>query len=263
MIRAFQIQLIKIFTNKSFWLCVLITFAMCFTATVGTARNGDKLNVFSYIMGAENPPSADFIINSHGGVWFALFFPMISALCLVNSICDDKKSKFLRFEIFRTGVYKFNTAKYISSVLSSGICAVLGYVAFMVFCIIFFPMTGGIKLVQIIAQIIAEVFIFGVVSAVPALFTAAFTNNKYLIVCVPFLFKYCVIQFSSKLIYMAYADIQNIDKTLETLGNITNLDGILTVISYPSTEIIITNAAILLLGSAAYIFVKGGADCGE
>ncbi len=259
MIKAVQIQLIKIFTGRSFWLCVLITFAMCFTATVGTARNGDNLIVFSYITGAEDPPSADLIINERGGAWFAMFFPMISALCLVNSTCDDKKSKFQRFEIFRAGVYKFKAAKYLSGVLSSGICAVLGYAVFTAFCKIFFPTTDKTDL----AQIIAEIFIFGVVSAVPALFTAAFTDNKYLIVCVPFLFKYCVMQFSSKLVYTAYADIQHIDKTLETLGNITNLDGILTVISYPNAEIIITNAAILPLGAAAYIFVKGGADRGE
>ncbi len=259
MIRAVRVHFVKILTGKSFWLCVLMTFAICFAATVGTAQNGDNLSVFSYIMGAKNPPSADFIINSRGGAWFAMFFPMLSALCLVNSICDDKKSKLQRFEIYRAGVYKFKTAKYLSSVLSSGICAVLGYAVFTAFCIIFFQTTDGINL----AQILAEIFIFGVVSAVPALFTAAFTDNKYLIVCVPFLFKYCVIQLSSKLIYTAYADTQHIDKTFEMLGNITNLDGILTVISYPNAEKIITNAAILLFGMIMYIFVKGGADCGE
>lgn len=259
MIKAVRIQLINILTGKSFWLCVLLTFAMCFTATVGTARNGDDLSVFSYVVGENDPPSADFIINSRGGAWFAMFFPMISALCLVNSICDDKKTKFWRFEIFRTGLYEFKIGKYLSGVLSSGICAVSGYAVFMVFCEIFFQTTGEINLIQIIA----EIFIFGVVSAVPAFFTAAFTDNKYLIVCVPFLFKYCVIQFSSKMIYTAYADIRNIDKKFELLGNITNLDGILTIISYPSAEKIITNTVILLLGAAAYILVKGGADCSE
>ena len=104
MIKAVQIQLIKIFTSRSFWLCVLMASAMCFTATVGTALNGDNLSVFSYIMGAKDPPSADYIINSRGGAWFAMFFPMLSALCLVNPICDDKKSKLQRFEIFRVGV---------------------------------------------------------------------------------------------------------------------------------------------------------------
>ena len=95
MIKTCLLTLRRIFTEKSPWLCCACVFALCFTASVGTAENGDPLNVLSYIFGGEkNPPGADMIISSRGGSWLAMFLPIVSGLCFANVLCDDKSSKY-------------------------------------------------------------------------------------------------------------------------------------------------------------------------
>ena len=263
MIRATLITLRRIFTEKSCLLCCAFVFAMCFTASVGVAENGDPLNVLSYVFGGEkNPPSADMIINSRGGSWLAMFLPIISGLCFVNVLCDDKSSGFQRCEIFRAGYYKLKAAKFLSAAVSSGIVTVIGFSAFSVFINLYFPKDDFVEIN--LAVIIAEMFIYGIMSAVPALIAAAFTNNKYLIVCVPFLLKYGVSQFAYKLSNDAYEDLWNPDLALAKLGMLIAPDSVSFVFTYPyKLEIIMINAVLLLGGCAVYLFRKGGVDKGE
>lgn len=263
MIRATLITLRRIFTEKSPWLCCACVFTLCFTASVGTAENGDPLNVLSYIFGGEkNPPGADMIINSRGGSWLAMFLPIISGLCFANVICDDKSSKYMRCEVIRTGFYKLKAAKFLSAVVSSGIVTVVGFSAFSVFINLYFPKDDFVEID--LAVIIAEMFIYGIMSAIPTLIAAAFTNNKYLILCVPFLLKYGSSQFAYKLSNDAYEDLWNPDLALAKLGMLIAPDSVSCVFTYPYTlEIILINFALLLGGCAVYLFRKGGVDKGE
>lgn len=263
MIRTTLITLRRVFTEKSYWVCCACVFALCFTASVDTAENGDPLNVLSYIFGGEkNPPGADTIINFRGGAWLSMFLPIISGLCFANVICDDKSSNFLRYEVIRSGCYKLKAAKFLSGIISSGIVTVTGFAAFSAFIKLYFPEDGFIEINP--AAILAETFIFGIMSAVPALITAAFTNNKYLIVCVPFLLKYGVSQFAFRLSFDAYEDMRNPDLTLARLGMIIDPDSVRYVFSLPEKfGIILINAGLLLGGFAVFLFKKGGTDKGE
>lgn len=263
MIRATLISLRRIFTEKSCWLCCACVFALCFTASVGVAENGDPINVFSYIFGDEkDPPSADMIINSRGGSWLAMFLPIISGLCFANVICDDKSSKYMRYEVIRTGCRKLKAAKFLSAAVLSGIVTVIGFLAFSVYIGSCFPKDDFMKIN--LAITLLEMFIYGVISAVPALITAAFTNNKYLIVCVPFLLKYGLSQFAYKLSNDAYEDLSNPNLVLAKLGILIAPDSVSCVFTYPYTlEIILINAGLLLGGCIVYLFRQGGVDKGE
>ena len=263
MIRTTLITLRRIFTEKSCLLCCAFVFALCFTASVGVAENGDPLNVLSYVFGGEkNPPSADMIINSRGGSWLAMFLPIISGLCFANVICDDKSSKYTRCEVIRTGFYKLKAAKFLSALVSSGIVMAVGFAAFSFFIRSYFPKDGFVEIN--LAVIIAEMFIYGIMSAIPALIATAFTNNKYLIVCVPFLLKYVLSQFAYKLSNDAYEDLWHPDLALAKLGMLIAPDSVSFVFTYPyKLEIIMINAVLLLGGGAVYLFVKGGVDKGE
>lgn len=262
MIKSIFLTLKRIFTGINFRLCCIIVFTLCFTAEVGTARNGDPLNVLNYIFGDNGPISAEQILGTRGGSWLFMFMPIISGLCFVNAICDDKSSRFLRYEIFRAGYFRFKAAKYISSAASSGVCALVGFVPFAVFVELYFPKDDFFEIN--LAAIFAEMFVFGIMSAVPALITAAFTNNKYLIVCVPFMLKYCMTQIALRITTAAYENIGNPNLTLGKIGRIIDPNSISSVFSYPDRiGIILTNAALLLGGFAIYLFRKGGADKGE
>lgn len=252
----------QILSGIDFGICCVGVFALCFTANVGTASNGDPLNVLSYIFGKESPPSAEQILGTHGGSWLFMFMPIIVGLCFVTVLCDDKNSRFIRYEIIRAGYFKFKSAKYISCAIGSGICAVIGFVPFVIFVENYFPKDVFFKIN--IPLIIVEMFIFGIISAVPCLITAAFTNNKYLILCVPFMLKYCVSQLSNMLSANAYENFESPDLTLGKIAQIINPDAICTIFSYPEkVGIIAVNSAFLLGGFAIYLFRKGGADKGE
>lgn len=263
MIRAIFLTLKRIFSEKNYWLCCVCVFALCFTASVGTASNGDPLNVLSYIFGGEkNPPGAESILNLRGGSWLFMFMPIISGLCFVNAICDDKSSRFLRCEIFRTGYYKFKAAKYLSSAISSGIATLLGFAAYAVFVTLYFPENEFVKIN--LAVILTEMFIYGIMSAVPSLITSAFTNNKYLIVCIPFLMKYCLSQLALQISLEAYEDMWDPNLFLAKIGTIINPDSVNSVFSYSERlGVILINAFMLCGGFAVYLFKKDGADKGE
>lgn len=264
MIRATLISLRRIFTEKSCWLCCACVFALCFTASVSVAENGDPINVLSYIFGDEiNPPGADMIIDYRGGSWLAMFLPIISGLCFANVICDDRSSKYTRFEVIRMGYRKLKAAKFLSAVVSSGIVTLIGFSAFSVYIRLYFPKDDFVKIN--LAITLLEMFIYGMMSAVPALITAAFTNNKYLIVCVPFLLKYGLSQFAYKLSNDAFEDLYNPDLVLAKLGVLISPDSASCIFTSPpyTLEIILINAGLLLGGCLVYLFRKGGVDKGE
>ena len=263
MIKTCLLTLRRIFTEKSFWLCCACVFALCFTASAGTAINGDQLNVLSYIFGDEkNPPGAETVLTHRGGSWLAMFMPIISGLCFANAICDDRSSHFLRYEVIRSGYYKLKLSNFVAGIISSGIITFIGFAAHSVFIKLYFPKDDFFEMN--FAVIFAEMSIYGIMSAVPALITAAFTNNKYLIVCVPFLLKYCVSQLALQLTLNAYEDMWNPDLTMGKIGMLINPDSVSSVLSYTDNlGIILINAGLLLVGCAVYLFRKGGVDKGE
>ena len=262
MIKLLFSTLKQIFSGINFWICAAGIFALSFTANVGTALNGDPLNVLSYIFGENGPISSGQILGTRGGSWLFLFMPIISGLCFVNILCDDKSSRFLRYEIFRAGYFRFKAAKYISSAVASGVCTILGFVPFAVFVEFYFPKDDFFEIN--LAAIFAEMFVFGIMSAVPVLITAVFTNNKYLIVCIPFMLKYCMTQIALRITTAAYENIGNPNLTLGKIGRIIDPNSVSSVFSYPDKiGIIFINAVLLLGGFTIYLFRKGGADKGE
>lgn len=265
MIKITFLMLKNIILSRNFPICCVCVFLLCFSAAVGTNyATGDPLSVASYIIGsAENPPGVNDVLNTRGGSWLLMFLPVISGSCFAELLCDDKSSRFVRYEVFRTGYYRLKAAKCVSCMLSSGICTELGFAAFAAFTKIYF--SGNFDLHKInFTAIMAEMFVLGIMFAVPGLVTAAFTVNKYLIVCFPFLLRYCSAQFSQMLSDAAYSDWQNPDLSLGQLSRLINPDSISSAFSYPdSAGVILLNIFIMLAGTAVYIFRKGGADKGE
>lgn len=252
----------RVLSDKSYWLCCICVFALCFTAMVGTSGNGEQLNVLSYIFGGEkNPPDVQRILKTCGGTWLFMFMPIISSLCFVNVICDDVSSGFLRFELLRTDFYKLKAAKFIFGVASSGICMLLGFIAYAVCILLYFP-RYNFEIINL-AEVLVQVFALGIVSAVPGLVTAAFTNNKYLIVCAPFVLRYYATQLATRITDIAYEDFNNPNPLLAQIGIMINPNSMGFVFSYPQPiGILSVNTLVLFCGFAIYYFKKGGADRG-
>ena len=77
MIKLLFSTLKQIFSGINFWICAAGIFALSFTANVGTALNGDPLNVLNYIFGENGPISSGQILSTHGGSWLFMFMPII------------------------------------------------------------------------------------------------------------------------------------------------------------------------------------------
>lgn len=206
-----------------------IVFFLCFSASIGyNLKNGDPLSVWYYFTKCDSDfLHSDFTYSAYnvaatrGGDWFSLFVPMISALCFVNVLCDEKTSHYIRYEVHRTGYFKFGASQFISSLFTSGLSITIGYGAFIIFSILNFPHLASYSeeiresiftmysfsgiaesifqsfgIASLYLLLLAEMFLYGMLAALPALLIVSFTNNKYLIVCIPFLAKYFVTQLS-------------------------------------------------------------------
>lgn len=122
--------------------------------------------------------------------------------------------------------------------LASGICCLIGYCLYVLVVLIRFPhieaydaerlsyvLTGiqmslfdsvGIAGVYLVNML--DMLIYGIVMSLFSLIVTAYTENKYLICCIPFMVAYCLTQLGSWLIGLAVQDPCNTDEVLLTIG---------------------------------------------
>ena len=213
-----------------------------------------------------------------------MFLPLLLPLCFVNALCDDKSSGFTRYEVIRTGYRRLKSAKYVSAVLASGICSLIGYCLYVLVVLIRFPHIGsydaeslsyvltgiqmslfdsvGIAGVYLVYML--DMFIYGIVMSLFSLIVTAYTENKYLICCIPFMVAYCLTQLGSWLIGLAVQDPGNTDEVLLTIGNTASPLAANGIVSGASGVTLVCYYGVLILISfAVYVFFgKGGADKG-
>lgn len=137
------------------------------------------------------------------GGYTAMFIPAIAPLSFVVSFCACRKSKFTRFEISRTGYLKNYLSRFISAILTGGICVMLGILLFGISVGFLFPDISSYNLspdemtrlfphgevIYIIKKLISA-FLFGAFASAPSFILCALCSNVYLILCVPFLLFY-------------------------------------------------------------------------
>jgi len=227
--------------------------------------------------------SACVVSGLKGGSWLNMFLPLLLPLCFVNALCDDKSSGFTRYEVIRTGYRRLKSAKYVSAVLASGICSLIGYCLYVLVVLIRFPhieaydaerlsyvLTGiqmslfdsvGIAGVYLVNML--DMLIYGMVMSLFSLIVTAYTENKYLICCIPFMVAYCLTQLGSWLIGLAVQDPCNTDEVLLTIGNTASPLAASGIVSGATAALACYYGVLILISFAVYVFFgKGGADKG-
>ena len=118
---------------------------------------------------------------------------------------------------------------------------------------------AGVYLVNML-----DMLIYGIVMSLFSLIVTAYTENKYLICCIPFMVAYCLTQLGSWLIGLAVQDPCNTDEVLLTIGNTASPIAASGIVSGASGVILVCYYGVLILISfAVYVFFgKGGADKG-
>lgn len=284
-----------IFTNYGFYICIVFTAVLCFcTAIYHDPTNNNEYSAIKSLIDFDR----EFMLNSTSfcsysvaskgaGSWLTMFIPIISAFAFIPLVCDRCESKFVRFSVFRSSKFSHRTAEFLSACISGGLAVMLGYSLYTGLVYVLFPNIDeystdlqtmlGEELSYIYPEASKrghayllgikslEIFLYGAVSAVPAVMLTCLMRNKYLVMCIPFFLKYVVTQTSTKLSARAFSDWQNPDMKLSKFASVISPDAILNSFHSPlMRQIFLYNGILVVAAFIFYMTVYGRRlDCGE
>ena len=126
------------------------------------------------------------ILLSEGRSYLWMFCPIIVG---VPSIILGKVE---RLVMFRTSKNKYCFSKYISNLFLSGMILVIAYLLFSVCC----AAIANVNCFDIyFVNKLVSVFFWGIYCAIPSIVISEFVENKYLILCIPFVINYFMCTF--------------------------------------------------------------------
>lgn len=295
-LRLMIVSLRKVMTSVGFYACVLLTVLLCFTAQayydVAENRNYSVVGVLMEFrreeMFADSQFSAYQILSCISGGWLRLFIPIIAAFPLMPLICDERESKCVRYSVFRTSKFSFSTGSFLTAMISGGLAVLCGFALFAVLVYTLFPniseyapelrdsaewwISGTYPLFEkygypyMIALDCLEMFLYGAISAIPALIMTAFMKNKYLVLCIPFFLKYAVMQLHTGILKKAIYNVENVNQKLLDILSVTEPDAMGNIFSYGETmwRNVVFNAVLLIAAFALYCLVMNRrVDFGE
>ena len=293
--RNVKTNLKKAATGYGIYICTVFTVILCFSADIYTdPLNGNRYSVFMALRTFDR----DFmltnivfcyfnVIQIATGSWLTMFIPIISAFAYIPLVCDEYEAKSVRFEIARSSKKNYYLSRFFSACFCGGCAVTVGYVIFSVLAWILFPsiddysielQTEFYEMMQYnfpelkdgfalpILQKFGSIFLYGTVSAVPAIVLTAAIRNKYLVMCIPFFLKYAIGQTCLKLQSQAVEDYENIDIQLMRLTKTVHPDSlaILSQLGDSKSSVLIYNSFLIVAGLIIYLIVQlRRTDCGE
>lgn len=296
MIRNIRTNIYKILTGYGFYICIIFTAVLCFSAYIyEDSMNGDKYSVFM----AYKTFDKDFMLSDTrfcsfevmlkgAGSWLSLFIPLISAFAFIPLVCDEYEAKSVRFEIFRSSKLCYNLSKFITACLCGGFAVMLGFGLFTLADYALFPnineysaelkktyeeflVYSYLDITQngygfIILKKLGEMFLYGAVCAAPAIMFTGFIRNKYLVLCIPFFIKYAVSQTCIKLQSQAVSDYNNVDTEMLKISSIFNPDALSYLSDFGNDKklVLIYNGVLLFSAAVIYLITQSRRlDSGE
>lgn len=288
--RNIKANFYKILTGYGFYLCVLFTTVLCFSANIyENPQNMDKysaiksLIVFDIDFMLSDISFCSFEVMRKGvGGWLSLFIPMISAFAFVPLVCDEYEAKSIRFEIFRSSKLCYYTSKFITACICGGLAVMLGFGLFTLTEYALFPdiseyEQGLIDSYQypditqnlyatIISKQLIYMFFYGMVSVAPAIMLTSIIRNKYLVLCIPFFLKYVLNQSCVKIQSQALSNYETVDMSLLKFVSVINPDALSYLSEYGSDKklVLIYSGFIILFSFVFYLTMCiRRNDCGE
>ncbi len=295
-LRLVNVNLRKVLTSVGFYACVLLTIVLCFTARAyNDIAENKSYSVVGVLMEfsreemlTTSQMSSYQILSCVSSEWLSLFIPIIAAFPLMPLICDERESKSVRYSAFRSTKYSFSTGNFLTAMISGGLAVLCGFALFAVSVYTLFPniseypselkesaewwISGTYPLFEkygypyMIALDFLEMFLYGALSAIPALVMTAFMKNKYLVLCIPFFLKYSAMQLHTGLLRNTYQDIENINEKYLDILSVTEPDAIGNIFSYGETmwRNMLFHAVLLIAAYMLYMTVMNRrVDFGE
>lgn len=204
----------KVWTAPSFWITILCTAVICFTATLYVDMQGKNYSIAETVgmfsleqMLAERKFSSISVASNGTTGYFITLSPMLVGIALIEMLCGERKYKTAYIAIQRTGRWKIIIGKFFSAVLCGGMVLTGGYILFILIVYGIFPraslyeepiesyqilslhpwsIAGSMEL-GILSELVLSVFLFGVIITMLVYSLTIFFTNTYLVVCIPFL----------------------------------------------------------------------------
>lgn len=189
----------RILSNRIYWLAVLAAVVLLLCSIVYTdAQTGEKYTFLSMfyneaLRGAMESGiiSGNTILLRYDSGYLWMFIPIIAGIpCMII-----KKTE--RFALFRMGKNKYYMAKCLSTLLAGGGILVISYLAYAFFTML--ALRENVWDILIVKKFFS-VFCWGILSAIPSTVLSEFVNNKYLILCIPFVLNYFLCMFLGRLL---------------------------------------------------------------
>ena len=125
--------------------------------------------------------SIENILLGYDTSYLWMFCPIIVGLPSV------KLRKTERFVLFRTNKNQYCLSKYTSILFVSGMIMLWAYLLYMLLCM--FLIKDYIWNIILLKKLLS-VFCWGILNAIPSVLLSEFIENKYLILCIPFVMNY-------------------------------------------------------------------------
>lgn len=295
LLKNISVNLKIIFLNYGFYICAIFTVILCFTASIyydSTVSENysiiKSLTEFNCEFMLTDTSFCTYkVIECGSGSWLSMFIPIISAFAFIPFMCDEKESKTIRSSLIRSSRFTFHTSKFIAGCLSGGFAVVFGFAIFALIVSILFPditqyssemqemMKDEIMMTfpelaecdygVLITFKFIEIFLYGVISSIPAVVLTSVMNNKYLVLCIPFFLKYALTQTCVKISSQVWSDLENPNKELGRFVNILAPDSIVNLFQSSDKEyILLYNFGIIVIIYLLYLTIQNRRlDCGE
>lgn len=264
-LRYCKVSLQKVLTSPGFYLCVLFTVILCFTAEAYTDYT--EREVYSVLgvwlrfsreeMLMNTEMSAYEMLSKVTGGWMTTFVPIVAAFPFLPLLCDESTSKSIRYSVHRGTKASFVTGRFLTAMFSGGLAVLCGFALFAGAVYLMFPnistyapemqeqaewwLTGTYPLFSkfgypyLVLQDFIELFLYGAFFAIPALVVSAFLKNKYFVLCIPFFFKYLVNYVFASVKIKAYESYGTVDESVFTMLSATDPDALGDLFNYGET----------------------------
>lgn len=262
--RNMKVDCKKILMGYGFYLSVLFTVVLCLSSPIFTdeLKNEtysvvDVLQRFDRSFMLEHVEMNRLRVSMRGnGGWLSLFIPIIAGFSFVPMLCDEYHAGAVRNAVFRSSIFCYYTDKFVMSCISGGAAVMLGYGIYV--CIVYvmfpgadlysgelqslmheelssmYPLSAALGEKGVVFLKLGEVFLYGLISALPAIFLSSWTKNKYLVLCIPLFIQYGITQICTKMRFTAMDDIEQIQEGLVRLVNVVQPDSIADLAQYAS-----------------------------
>lgn len=188
--------------SKWFFISIFVVTILCYMTPVYYGDGVSEMSTLELLRLKANPSFAiepmqyqiSVILPRAVQGYLAMFVPVLSALPFIVFQQAEKSGRYQRFYMFRsTSSRQYYGKKWLFGMMTGGLVLLFGVILFeLSFIAMDYYISGTITVGKSVEQLFymqyyAGIFVYGAVSAIPAMLISFLCCNLYFIVCIPFI----------------------------------------------------------------------------